>query len=85
MSEPTVRLLLFAAAREAAGIGRTELPVAPSGASVSELLSAIVERYPALAPHASSIRLAVNGEYARDDDRVRPGDEIAVLPPLAGG
>jgi molybdopterin converting factor small subunit len=31
------------------------------------------------------LAFAVNGEYARGDIRVSPGDEVAVLPPVSGG
>jgi molybdopterin converting factor small subunit len=32
-----------------------------------------------------TLAFAVNGEYARWDARVAPGDEVAVLPPVSGG
>ena len=32
-----------------------------------------------------TLAFAVNGEYARMDGRVGPGDEVAVLPPVSGG
>ena len=32
-----------------------------------------------------TLAFAVNGEYARMEDRVGPGDELAVLPPVSGG
>jgi molybdopterin converting factor small subunit len=32
-----------------------------------------------------TLAFAVNGEYARGDARVSPGDEVAVLPPVSGG
>jgi molybdopterin converting factor small subunit len=32
-----------------------------------------------------TLAFAVNGEYARGDARVAPGDEVAVLPPVSGG
>jgi molybdopterin converting factor small subunit len=32
-----------------------------------------------------TLAFAVNGEYARAEAKVSPGDEVAVLPPVSGG
>jgi molybdopterin converting factor small subunit len=32
-----------------------------------------------------AVRVAVNQEYARPSDPVKPGDEIALFPPVTGG
>jgi molybdopterin converting factor small subunit len=32
-----------------------------------------------------TLAFAVNGEYARGEDPVSEGDEVAVLPPVSGG
>jgi molybdopterin converting factor small subunit len=32
-----------------------------------------------------TLAFAVNGEYAKMDGPVGPGDEVAVLPPVSGG
>lgn len=85
MSEPVARVLFFAAARDAAGVGACDVPVPAQGCTVGELADEVLRRFPALAPYRRAVRFAVNGEYARDTDRVRPGDEVAVIPPVAGG
>ncbi len=41
--------------------------------------------YPVLATRPSSIRFARNGAYADIDDRLADGDELALIPPVAGG
>ena len=46
---------------------------------------ALFARYPSLAGHARSLRFAVNGEYAKDDRLLGEGDDVAVIPPVAGG
>lgn len=80
----SLKVLCFAAAREL--VGRAELPwTIAAGATVASLREALFERYPALAGHARSLRFAVNGEYAKDDRVLREGDEVAVIPPVAGG
>ncbi|MDB4931089.1 MAG: molybdopterin synthase subunit MoaD / molybdopterin synthase subunit MoaE [Myxococcaceae bacterium] len=80
----TVRLLCFAAARELVGAAELAWTV-PAGATVAALRASLFARYPALAGHARSLRFAVNGEYAKDDRLLGAGDEVAVIPPVAGG
>jgi molybdopterin synthase sulfur carrier subunit len=75
-------LRLFAAAREAAGTPRDELP----GATVAAVLAAARDRYGE--PFASVLegcRVWRNGEQAALDDAVTDDDEVAVLPPVSGG
>lgn len=79
-----VRILYFAAAREAAGISSEELP-APGFASVTELRRALAARRPALARLLPRCRLAVAEELAAEDAPVPDGAEVAVVPPVAGG
>ena len=75
-------LRLFAAAREAAGTGRDDVP----GATVGEVLDAAVERYgPAFADVLATAKVWVNGDGAERADPVRGTDEVAVLPPVSGG
>jgi molybdopterin converting factor small subunit len=75
-------LRLFAAAREAAGTGRDEVP----GATVGEVLDGAVARYgEAFAAVLATCRVWRNGDVAERDDPVAGGDEVAVLPPVSGG
>ena len=71
-------------AREAIGCGSYDMAIdAPLTARA--LLTRICFDHPALGPHAPSLRLAVNGEYALWDRVIRGGDEVAIIPPVAGG
>jgi molybdopterin converting factor subunit 1 len=79
-----IRVLLFGAAADRAGTRETELPVDES-VTLAQLWPLLAERYPGLAPMRDTLAFAVNGEYARGDDGVSPGDEVAVLPPVSGG
>lgn len=82
--ESTVKLLAFAGARDV--IGAPEIAFALGApCTASALLDAICREYPALAPWRGAIRVAVNGTYAGADDLVREGDEVALIPPVAGG
>jgi molybdopterin synthase catalytic subunit/molybdopterin converting factor small subunit len=84
VSQP-VQVEYFAAARELCGcaVEQVELPADPITAS--ELLALLGTRHPRFAPFAARMRLAVNGELGAHTVRVRPGDQVAVLPPVAGG
>jgi len=75
-------LRLFAAAREAAGTGRDDVP----GATVGEVLAAARERYGSrFGEVLDGSRVWLNGDPADPADPVAPGDEVAVLPPVSGG
>jgi molybdopterin converting factor subunit 1 len=79
----TVRVLLFASYADALGASEVALDL-PAGARVRDVLS----RVQAL---ASGKRIpdrplvAVNQRYAADDQTVTALDEIAIIPPVAGG
>lgn len=76
----TVRL--FAAARDAAGVGRDVVP----GDTVAEVLAGARERYGStFAAVLGTCKIWVNGEPAEPGDRVDAADELAVLPPVSGG
>jgi len=79
-----VRVLYFAAARDAAGVMREELP-APGFPSVAALRAAMVARHPALARVLPRCRIALDQELAGEEAAVRDGAEAAVIPPVAGG
>lgn len=79
-----VRLLAFAAVRDV--LGAAELDLDLRGAKTAqELWPVLLDRFPSLAVHRGSIRLAINGTYAFPEDAVRAGDEVALIPPVAGG
>lgn len=79
-----VKMLAFAGAKDA--IGAAEVAFAlERECTAEELLAEVCARYPALSPYRSSLRLAVNGTYALAGDRVHFGDEVALIPPVAGG
>jgi molybdopterin converting factor small subunit len=55
------------------------------GASVAELLALHREGGKAAGSVWDSIAVAVNQEYARADDVLKDGEEVALLPPVSGG
>jgi len=75
---------LFATLKERAGASQVSLEV-NEPACVSDILAALTEKHPAIAPSLQSILVSVNREYAERSQPIRPGDEIALFPPVSGG
>ncbi|MFN8424194.1 MAG: MoaD/ThiS family protein [Anaerolineae bacterium] len=82
----TVRVLLFAAYRDAAGAAElTRALAGPDGApsTVGALWADLVRDHPALA--AVPPAAAVNAALTRFEHVLAAGDEVAFLPPVSGG
>jgi molybdopterin synthase catalytic subunit/molybdopterin converting factor small subunit len=58
-----------------------------NGQRVRDLVGLVNEGYPMIGEliHKKKILISVNQEIAHEDTEVREGDEIALLPPFAGG
>ena len=81
---PAVTVLLFAAAREATGKGRLEIPYR-DGLTAGEVWQRLASESPALVPLATSVSVAVNHRFVPRDTVLAAGDELAFLPPVSGG
>ena len=79
-----IRLLYFASFRDAVGRQEVLRDVEP-GASVAQLWSALSCEVPLFSRFASMPPAAVNREYVAPQTVLRDGDEVAFLPPVAGG
>jgi len=77
----TVRVLLFASWSDALG-AELDLDL-PAGAKVADLLSALTARVSGKSLPRPMV--ALNQRYARPDAVIAPGDEVAIIPPVAGG
>jgi len=87
MSSVKLKVLLFAAAREAVGSNSIELDV-PEGSTTTDLLKThLPAAFPALAPVLETAALARNQEYCDVGEPVPllSTDEIAIIPPISGG
>lgn len=79
-----IKVLAFAGARDV--IGAPEVSVDSASASTAaEVMDVLCARYPALESYRPIVRMAVNGSYADPAEPVGPGDEVALIPPVAGG
>jgi sulfur-carrier protein len=79
----TVTVLLFASYADALGASSVELPLPASG-TVRDVVSALA-RLPGGERLPPAPLVAVNQVYASYDGLVGAGDEVAVIPPVAGG
>ncbi len=57
----------------------------PDKATVAALLAELYQRYPALAKWDDNILVGAHLEFVGRDYPLRPGDEIAIMPPVQGG
>lgn len=76
------RIKNFGAVREVVGSRESEFEF--SGSTVGDLRAALFARYPGLVA-LHSLLVAVNHAYADDSVTLRETDEVALIPPVAGG
>jgi molybdopterin synthase catalytic subunit len=74
-----VTVLLFAMLRERAGARELTIEL-PDGARVRDALESLGDLASGL-----PLVMAVNREYAPEDQVLDPGDELALIPPVSGG
>jgi molybdopterin synthase catalytic subunit len=79
-----VNIRLFGSLREAVGGPTLEMEIA-DGSRVADLRIALGCRFPLVDELGARMRLAVNLELANEDEKLSEGDEVALLPPVAGG
>ena len=80
----TVKILYFASFREKVGRDEEARQV-PDGCRVGELWRRLAGEVPHFAAFRAAPPAAVNREHASADRELRDGDEVAFLPPVAGG
>jgi molybdopterin converting factor subunit 1 len=76
-----LNVLLFASYADAFGTPSVGITL-PEGASVDDLMRKVREMSSAALPPAA---VAVNQEYVGIAHRLSAGDEVAIIPPVAGG
>jgi len=80
------RVLLFATARTAVGTRSLPWPVPGDGMTVRELVADLARAHPRVAPILAHCRFFHDGvPVTQLDERVRPGEELAIHPPYGGG
>jgi molybdopterin converting factor subunit 1 len=79
-----VTVRLFARLSDIAGASEISRDLA-AGATIGDVWRQLAGEFPEMARYERSISTAINADYARMDQVVGDGDEIAFLPPVSGG
>lgn len=79
-----VRLLYFAVLRDITGKNEAVVSL-PPGTRAADVWQKLREDYVQLADYSKPPMVAVNESYATADTVLREGDELAFIPPVAGG
>ena len=78
-----IRVRYFASIREVLRIDEEEI-VLKDGATVKELKSELKQRHEFLSTK-EQLLIAVNGSFAQPLTVIKPGEEVALFPPVSGG
>lgn len=79
-----IRTLFFASYKELLGTGELHVNL-PIGATVSDLVEELRSRGGAFTVLPKVPAVAVNMTYADQRSTLSDGDEVALIPPVAGG
>jgi MoaE-MoaD fusion protein len=79
-----IQVLFFAVLRERIGSERATLELSP-GATVGDALDGLAAAHAVLSPLLSRLQFAVNRAIVGRSHTLCDGDELALIPPVAGG
>ncbi len=79
-----IQVLYFAVFRERLGRDGETLELA-AGAHVRDALAALAVKHEPIATLRTRFRVAVNQDFTDEDAELHDGDELALIPPVAGG
>lgn len=79
-----IRVLYFAVFRERLGRAEEVLDL-PAGATAAQAIAELARLHAPIATLKTKFRVAVNQEFSDDDQVLADGDELALIPPVAGG
>ncbi len=79
----SVKILFFGMLTEKAGIRDADIEVPAEGMKLGDLVDKLKKDY--LKKSTGPLILAVNEEQAGEDTIIKDGDEVALMPPFAGG
>jgi sulfur-carrier protein len=86
--ELPVKILYFAWLRTKIGLAEEQVDLPENVGDVAALLRWLQGRGAGFAEalkDLSVVRVAVNQDYVKTDHKLRPGDEVALFPPVTGG
>lgn len=79
-----IEVKLFAAARQAVNQELLEIELA-DGATITDLKNELAKQFPQFESMREHLLVAVDAEYAKEDQVLVPGLEVAIIPPVSGG
>lgn len=78
-----LKILAFGIAKDIIGGSSIQLPV-EEGLTVASLKKELQKKYPAF-EELNSVAIAINNEYAEEEDLITINDEVVIIPPVSGG
>lgn len=79
-----INVLFFATLKDRAGIPSTFVDLLP-GTNVIQLKEQLAAQFPDLKASLPTALVAINREFAFDEDQIPEAAEIALFPPVSGG
>lgn len=79
-----ITVQFFAQLRDLAGTSERIILLADE-TTVADLLAQLYREYPALEKWNDRILIGAGVDFVRPDYRLRPGESIAIMPPVQGG
>jgi len=79
-----IKLLFFAVLRDIAGRGEDVIEL-PDGARAGDVWQRLRDEHYTLRDYVQPPMIAVNESYVSADEPLHDGDELAFIPPVAGG
>jgi sulfur-carrier protein len=76
-----IQLLFFAGVKET--IGKEAMELEWQGQTIAQVKEYLLSAFPSLS--LQGVMVAVNEEFAMDEDTVEENDTIAFIPPVSGG
>jgi len=77
-------ILLFASLKERAGFSRKEFDL-PDGSTVRDFKQSLSQTFPHLGEALDHALVAINQQFAFDEDVIPENAEVALFPPVSGG
>ena len=79
-----IHVQFYAQLRDLVGTGELDIDL-DEDATVHDLIEKIYAQQPVLRPHDKSILIGAGVEFVDRNYKLKPEDEIAIMPPVQGG
>ncbi len=78
-----IQILAFGIAKDIVGGTTLDFEI-PEGTNVAQLKRQLQKDYPSFT-ELTSLAIAINSEYAQDEQQISERDEVVLIPPVSGG